>query len=167
MATNIHWLDGPWRGRLGLAARPRGGDWLRDEMESWRRAGADGILSLLTREEERELALESESNAAMANRLAFMSFPIPDRQVPASESNVAKLLEELDAKLNSGKSVVVHCRQGIGRTGLVAASLLITKGWDPENAIKHVSAARGVAVPETVEQLRWIEDFGAKLAAAR
>jgi len=111
--------------------------------------------------------LEREPGAAMANRLAFMSFPIPDRQAPASEANVAQLFDELDAKLNSRKSVVVHCRQGIGRTGLVAASLLITKRWDPENAIKHVSAARGVSIPETDEQLRWIEDFGAKLAAAK
>jgi hypothetical protein len=43
--TKFHWLSGPWRGRLGMAARPRGGGWLADEMAAWRQAGADAVLS--------------------------------------------------------------------------------------------------------------------------
>lgn len=32
-------IPGPWRGRLSIVARPRGGDWLDDEVSAWRRAG--------------------------------------------------------------------------------------------------------------------------------
>jgi hypothetical protein len=49
--TNLYWVDGPWPGKLALAARPRGGDWLGDEVVSWKRNGVDAVLSLLTPEE--------------------------------------------------------------------------------------------------------------------
>ena len=44
MSTNLYWADGPWSGKLALAARPRGGDWLGDEISAWRKAGVDTIL---------------------------------------------------------------------------------------------------------------------------
>ena len=59
MATELHWVHGPWAGRLALAARPRGGDWLRDEILGWKRSGIDTVCSLLTKEEERDLDVES------------------------------------------------------------------------------------------------------------
>lgn len=74
MWTELYWLDGPWPGKLAVAARPRGGDWLGDEMTSWRRAGVDALLSLLTPDEERDLDLRSEANEAEANGIEFLSF---------------------------------------------------------------------------------------------
>jgi len=46
--------SGFWPGRLGIAARPRGGDWLIDELRSWRKAGVHVVVSLLTPDEERD-----------------------------------------------------------------------------------------------------------------
>jgi protein-tyrosine phosphatase len=68
---------------------------------------------------------------ARTQGVAFLSFPIPDRQVPLPESSLSKALEELEGELEAGRNVVLHCRQGIGRTGLVAACLLLTKGLAP------------------------------------
>jgi len=59
MPTNLYWADGPWPGKLALAARPRGGDWLEDEIAAWRKAGADTVLSLLTPDEEQDLDLKN------------------------------------------------------------------------------------------------------------
>ena len=28
----VYWLDGPWLGRLAIVARPRGDEWLTDEL---------------------------------------------------------------------------------------------------------------------------------------
>jgi len=55
--TKLYWIKGPWPGKLALAARPRGGDWLEDEIAAWRDAGINAIVSLLTAEEEQELDL--------------------------------------------------------------------------------------------------------------
>jgi protein-tyrosine phosphatase len=164
MWTELHWVDGPWPGKLALASRPRGGDWLEDEMAGWRRAGVDTVLSLLTPEEERDLDLKREAQAAKAEGMKFASLPIPDRQAPNSESEVSATLDRVDADLSAGKNVVIHCRQGIGRTGLVAACLLVAKGLTPEAAVKNLSAARGTQVPETAEQRRWIDHYAAVLA---
>ena len=159
IATELYWLDGPWRGKLALAPRPRGGDWLSDELASWQQAGINTVVSLLTPEEERDLGLASEQRETKAHGMVFRSFPIPDRQVPNSEIKLARLLDQIDQDLTSGKNVVLHCRQGIGRTGLVAACLLVTKGSETNAAIKQLSDLRGVSIPETSEQRRWIDHY--------
>jgi len=164
MGTELYWVDGPWPGKLALAARPRGGDWLADEIADWRRAGIDTVLSLLTPDEEGDLDLQNEGTEVRTQGLEFVSLPIPDRQVPASEASITSALERLDTTLRSGKNAVIHCRQGVGRTGLVAACLLVTKGLNPETAVRNLSAARGVAIPETPEQRRWIDHYAAILA---
>lgn len=164
MWTELHWVEGPWRGKLALASRPRGGEWLQDELARWQRAGVQTVLSLLTPEEEQDLSLTHEERETKGHGMAFRSFPIPDRQVPDSETKLAKLLEKLDRELASGKNVVLHCRQGIGRTGLVAACLLVTKGLETKTAIKRLSAARGTPIPETPEQRLWIDHYASTFA---
>jgi hypothetical protein len=43
MRTELYWIERPWRGRLAIMPRPRGGDWLDDEIQSWRRSGVDVV----------------------------------------------------------------------------------------------------------------------------
>lgn len=164
MWTKLHWVEGPWAGKLALAARPRGGEWLPEEIAHWQRSGIAVVLSLLTPEEEVDLDLAWESAIVSGSGMTFLSYPIPDRQVPLSESSLIPTLETLDRELAAGRNAVLHCRQGIGRTGLVAACLLITKGVDTETAIQQLSATRGLQVPETSEQRHWIERFATALA---
>jgi protein-tyrosine phosphatase len=163
MASKLYWLDQAWPGRLALAARPRGGDWLADEVADWKRAGISSVLSLLEHHEEEDLGLCGEADEAGRQGLEFISFPIPDRHVPASEETVAQILDRVEDALTSGKNVVVHCRQGVGRTGLVAACWLVKKGMSPGAAVERVSAARGVDVPETPEQREWIDHYATAL----
>jgi protein-tyrosine phosphatase len=163
MLTPIHWVHGPWNGRLGLSARPRGGDWLDDEIAAWRDAGIHLILSHLTPEEESDLGLQGEKNQALQCGLKFLSFPVPDRETPASVRDALVNFELVDQALSQGENVLVHCRQGIGRAALSAVCLLILKGISVDEAVRMVSHARGVQVPETVEQRAWIDDFAARL----
>jgi protein-tyrosine phosphatase len=167
MRKDIYWLDGPWPGKLAVAARPRGGDWLKDDVASWRRSGIGTVLSLLTPEEERDLDLRDEAGEAKAQGMEFASFPIPDRQVPRSEAKWAEVLEKMNRNLLDGKNVLVHCRQGIGRSGLVAACLLVRNGMSPGAAVESVSAARGLSVPETAEQRDWIDQYAAALSSTK
>src|SRR5205823_329270 len=84
MRTELYWIEGPWRGRLAIMPRPRGGDWLEDEIQSWRRSGVDVVVSLLTCEERTELNLRDEESLCRANSIEFISFPIVDRSIPSS-----------------------------------------------------------------------------------
>lgn len=167
MKVEFYWVDGPWPGKLAVSPRPRGGDWLEDEIAAWHRSGIDSVVSLLTSDEEQSLDLKREAVAAKAQKMNFISYPIPDLQVPGSPTELSSLLEQMNADLSAGKSVLIHCRQGIGRSGLVAACLLTTKGLDPASAVKRVSKARGLQVPETREQRQWIDHYAATLAGAK
>jgi protein-tyrosine phosphatase len=167
MARNFYFIDGPWPGKLAIAARPRGGDWLQDELAHWHDAGINSIVSLLTTEEEESLDLTKEAQLARANGMSFVSFPVPDRQVPESRAQATDLLDQINRDLSAGNNVVVHCRQGIGRSGLVAASLLVMRGQDVKSALARLGRLRGVSVPETPEQVRWLDQYAASLAASK
>jgi protein-tyrosine phosphatase len=156
MKPELFRITGPWHGWLAIAARPRGGDWLQDEASGWRRAGIDVMVSLLEADEAAQLDLVDEAKAAAANSIRFISFPIPDRGVPASAPSAASLIAAISDALDCGNNVAVHCRQGLGRSGLIAAGVLTSAGIDPDRAIEVVSAARGQTVPETPAQRSWI-----------
>ena len=166
MRTELYWIAGDDPGRLAIMPRPRGGDWLEDEIQSWRRAGVDVVVSLLTDEEIADLDLAEESGLCRANGIHFLSFPIPDRTVPSEREAFSDFVADLGERLNGGENIAIHCRQGIGRAALLAICVLVGAGLEAEEAIRKVSAARGFSVPETPEQQRYIEDFARSRPAA-
>lgn len=156
MRATTYWIENPWPGKLAIIPRPRGGDWLEDEVRAWQQAGLEVIVSLLADDELADLDLLREAELSRAAGLTFISFPITDRSVPVSRPAALELLRKLISLLNSGKNIGIHCRQGIGRAALVATSLLVLSGVTPEAALQKVSAARGCSVPETAEQRAWV-----------
>ncbi len=105
MTPSIYPIPGPWKGQLAILARPRGGDWLADEIQYWRGAGFDVVVSLLDLAEQEELGLTEEGSLAEAQDIRFFSFPILDRGVPHSLSATAALLVKLRHEIQAGKSV--------------------------------------------------------------
>jgi len=156
MRTEVYWVLGPWPGRLGVVPRPRGGDWLADEVRSWRASKIDVVASLLAPDEIAELDLQAEEALARREGLEYYAFPIPDYSVPQSRTELLRFLGPLEEALESGKNVAVHCRAGIGRSSIVVASLLVSAGLDPEEAFRRIEKARGRPVPDTPEQREWV-----------
>lgn len=156
MRTEVYWVPGPWPGRLGVVPRPRGGDWLADEVRSWKGAQIDVVASLLTPEETAELDLQGEETLTREQGLGYCSFPIPDYSVPRSRADLLRFLDRLEEALESGKNVAVHCRAGIGRSSIVVASLLVSAGLEPKEAFRRIEKARGRPVPDTPEQRDWV-----------
>jgi predicted protein tyrosine phosphatase len=163
----VFWITGPWRGRLGILPRPRGGDWLGVETRAWRAAGVDMVVSLLEPDEEAQLVLEDEAAAAVASGVEFRSFPIPDRGVPVSRESLAELVSGIVDVLKTGRNVAVHCRQGIGRSGLIVGGVLVAAGKDLNTALKTIEESRGLEVPETNEQRQWLRDFASWLTSTQ
>jgi protein-tyrosine phosphatase len=159
MRTEPYWIPGSGPGRIAIMPRPRGGDWLEDEVRSWRSAGVDVVLSLLTDDEIADLDLAEEATICQAHDIECLSFPIVDRSVPSSKDAVKELVTGLAKRLAEGKSVAIHCRQGIGRAALIAICVLVATGLDSDAATERVSTERGCSVPETTEQKRWIAEF--------
>jgi protein-tyrosine phosphatase len=155
----LYWIKTQLPGKLAVSARPRGGDWLEDEIEGWRRAGIDAVVSLLTSAESKEMKLEQEASLSRNHGIRFLSLPIEDRGVPNSVSEAASVVANVKEMLQQGANVAVHCRQGIGRSGMIAAAVLTATGLSPDTALNRVSEARGLPVPETDQQREWVTEF--------
>jgi hypothetical protein len=104
MIPDLFWIMGPWRGRLAISTRPRGGDWLEDEIRGWHSAHVDSVVSLLEKDEERQLQLDGEGTVAEANGIHFISFPIVDRGVPTSTPSAVSLLRSVNRALERGRT---------------------------------------------------------------
>jgi protein-tyrosine phosphatase len=160
MFTTVFWVPSD-RGRLGVMPRPRGGDWLEDEVRALREQGVDVLASLLTTEEADELDLHTEAAACAAAGIRFVNHPVPDRGLPGSATAFRETAHSLAAELEKGATVVVHCRQGVGRASILAVAVLAAHGASVPEAFERVAAARGRPVPDTPEQRAWVTEFEA------
>jgi hypothetical protein len=89
--------------RIAIVARPRGGDWLSDELSALSRGGIDVLVSMLTDEESTELGLERESEDCEAAAITFVNLPMPDRSVPADADEFLRRVEQLAEMVREGR----------------------------------------------------------------
>jgi protein-tyrosine phosphatase len=159
MQVAIYWVGEFPAGRIGIMPRPRGGDWLEDEIISLRQSNVDAVISLLEPAEVFELDLSQEEEFCQKHGIAFYSFSIADRQVPDSLTAAQKIVAQLASLVSEGKSLVIHCRQGIGRSSMIAACVLVGGGGSVADAFEKIELARGCQVPDTREQRDWVKRF--------
>jgi ADP-ribosyl-[dinitrogen reductase] hydrolase len=54
--------------------------------------------------------------------------------------------------LKEGHNIVIHCKGGLGRTGTIAARLLIELGFDPKTAIQCVRHGRPGSIENNLQE---------------
>ncbi len=150
------WVELDAGRRVAIVPRPRGGDWLEDELRAIKEAGVDVLVSMLTPPERGELGLDNEAATSRQVGLEFLSFPVKDRETPESTADVRRVVCELRKKLHAGRTVATHCRASIGRSSLMLACLMVDEGWSAAKAFEELSSARGTRVPDTAEQVQWV-----------
>jgi len=143
-------------GKLFLCPKPRGGDWIEDEITGFSELGVEALVSLLTLDEALDFGLCEEKWFCEQMGIQFTQFPVDDRSLPDQFKPFLELALEHLQILHRGGHVVVHCREGIGRSSLFCASILYFHGIWPEEALKIIAEARGHAIPDTEEQKDWI-----------
>lgn len=159
--SDIFWIEGDPSG-LAIVLRPRGNDWLEDELRRMKSSGINLLVSLLENDEAGELGLSEEGALATRIGLAYLSFPIEDRHVPPDTASFRGFVAGLATRLRAGERIGVHCRGSIGRASVTAASVLIHLGWAPSAALDAIETARGCQIPDTPEQRDWILRYKAK-----
>jgi protein-tyrosine phosphatase len=157
--SRLHWIETPTGGRVAIAARPRGDDWLESEITGWKSAGLDVVVSLFEPDEISELGLRREAELCRAQGIEFISFPIADRGLPKSHDETWQLVRFIADGIAAGGRPLIHCRAGIGRSSVIAACALICSGIEAERALALIKDARGVSVPDTEEQRDWVIAF--------
>jgi protein-tyrosine phosphatase len=155
-SSEIFWIDGNPPPGLAIVLRPRGGDWLEDELLRMKRAGITTLVSLLEDEEALELGLGEERKLATTVGLTYLQYPIPDRHTPPDSAGFRQFVKILTKRLQAGERMGIHCRGSIGRASITTSCALIHLGWNPEKALAAIEAARGCTIPDTPEQRDWI-----------
>ncbi len=150
-------------GRIGMTFCPgkkdpgaMTGAWDRDldtDLLAIRDWGASLLVTLVEDHELELLGVPDLGQRARGNGMDWLHLPIVDVSVPSTrfEDDWPVYAGDMVTRLQGGESLVLHCRGGLGRTGLVAARLLIELGSDPGEAIRRVRERRPGAV-ETSEQ---------------
>lgn len=156
MSPDIYKVELIGSGSLSVMAKPVSGEWIEDEFSGIASWGIDRIVSLLENHEASEVGLGAEQQLAEKYDMEFISYPIPDRGLPSSVKEYLEFTKRLYHETAGGLNTVIHCRAGIGRTGIIAAGVLLHCGFEPKDAIDHISKQRGVAVPDTQEQIDWV-----------
>ncbi len=90
-------------GRLAIAARPRGGDWLEQDLSRLASSGWTVLVSALEKSEEQELDLIQENSIAIGLGLRFVAFPIRDRGLPEMNRTL-DLISDLKHVFGNGGS---------------------------------------------------------------
>lgn len=162
MMKNIYWIRHAEPSKLAIVSRPRGGDWLEDDLAALKRDGINVLVSLLTDPEAKELGLSTERKIAEALELRFISYPIPDRATPSAPVSFRRLVLEAVIAIQSGKRVEVHCRGCIGRATVTTAAVLVELGWSAEDALALIEESRGCPVPDTLKQRDWIQRYASE-----
>ncbi|MBL0743948.1 phosphatase domain-containing putative toxin [Chryseolinea lacunae] len=159
MHTKIYWLHTYAHGaKLGIMARPRGNDWLDTEINNLKKQNVKVLITLLELHEVRELGLQQEEHLCSQYDITYFNFPIPDRGVPAIGNKTEDLIRSVQQRLELGQSIVIHCRMGIGRSSIIAGAVMLKTMQNPKNILFHISNIRGLSVPDTAEQTKWLEN---------
>ena len=154
-------LLGPGEGRLGLTICPgkkdRSAHWDRDlgeDLDLIRDWGASAVVTLIEDHELRLLAVEDLGQEVKRRGMDWMHLPIRDVNVPDDRFERAWALTgpTLHRRIDRGEGILIHCRGGLGRTGLVAGLILVEGGVTPRQAIVRVRAVRPHAIETRAQE---------------
>ena len=161
------WGDHAPSGRVGLTFCPgkkqphaMTGGWERDlgiDLEAVEQWSAAAVVSLIEPHELISLGVPRLGDEISRRSMAWLHLPIADVSTPPDqfEASWAAHGEGLRARLRDGFNVMVHCKGGLGRAGMVAAKLLVELGAEPQEAVAQVRAVRPGAI-ETPSQRDYV-----------
>lgn len=146
-------LPVPQGGYLILSAQPASLGSTSEALQAYRQAGAKLLISLLPAHEIDALGLAELPQECSEQALPWAHCPINDFSAPDEnfEARWRTVSATVHALLDQGQALALHCRAGLGRTGTIAARILMERGMSAQAAIELVRQVRHGAI-ETERQ---------------
>ncbi|MCD7060501.1 phosphatase domain-containing protein [Pelagibacterium xiamenense] len=160
MSFSIWQVDLSNGGCVGMCRLPGATGTLNADLDvifDWR---PDVVVSLTGEDEMAAAGAGALGARLIAGGIEWIHWPIVDYGEPAGEgaNRWPAIRERLIGQLGDGKAVLVHCRGGQGRSGMLALRLLVEMGWAPDQALAALREGVPGAV-ESREQMRWATEL--------
>ncbi|HCK5048212.1 TPA: cyclin-dependent kinase inhibitor 3 family protein [Pseudomonas aeruginosa] len=135
---------------------------LVDSLATLKQAGASAVISLMPASELASNGAEDIGKQCQAQDMAWFHLPVADEQVPLEDFGQGwkACKQSILERLNAGQDIAIHCKGGSGRTGLIAARIMIEAGIPRADAIALVQALRPKAIQHPAH-INWITQFDA------
>lgn len=108
-----------------------------DHANDFLRRGVDAVIDL-----EGDVDTAIPEQEGQRGTTLYVYWPIEDKEEMPEEDVVRSVAQFVSALLDRDKEVLVHCRSGHNRSGLVCARALIERGTGPDEAIEKVRSGR-------------------------
>jgi protein tyrosine/serine phosphatase len=129
-------------GSLWLSAMPgRFNSWREFEREA-QQEKLHMVVCLTGRDEMRELSPQYHAAVEKGGTsFEWVHLPVPNFGVPQDRAAFRQGVDLVVQQLQAGRSVMLHCAAGMGRTGSTAACVLKALGLSAHEALERVRAA--------------------------
>lgn len=116
--------------------------------------GAGAVITLMPEDEMASNAVANLGELCAAAGLQWFHLPIGDDHPPGADFAAAWEAQRsaVHQLLDTGGRIAIHCKGGSGRTGLMAAQILIERGRSKDEARAAVKALRPKALSLDVHQ---------------
>ncbi|MCU0989746.1 MAG: hypothetical protein MUE63_09250 [Xanthomonadales bacterium] len=116
--------------------------------------GAGAVITLMPEDEMASNAVANLGALCAAAGLQWFHLPIADDHPPGADFAAAWEAQRsaVHQLLDTGGRIAIHCKGGSGRTGLMAAQILIERGRSKDEARAAVKALRPKALSLDVHQ---------------
>jgi protein-tyrosine phosphatase len=114
--------------------------------------GVDRLVCLLEKEELEQLKIPDLLAEANTRGMMTEHLPLPDDGLPASMEKFSVLVDTVVNAIATGETVLIHCKGGQGRTGMLAAACLVRLGYTPEAAIATIRQVRAGALSAAIKR---------------
>lgn len=126
-----------------------------DRVQSW---GAAAVVTLMSQDELSALKVAQLGDEVENRGMLWFQLPVANHHLPDADFECQWVYAgvRLRGLMRAGKKVLVHCGSGLGRTGVIAARLLVELGDSHEQAILKVREARPGTLQESA-QVQFLE----------
>lgn len=138
-------INGYHKGKLTICRQPFSNEEFH-KIKAWE---ADAIVTMTNKE---EFEIDDFEKKMSICSVRWIHLPVKDFDTPTENINI--IICELLDLLESNKRILIHCKGGQGRSGMIAMRLLVEQGLAPDSALNRIRKVRPLAV-ETEMQKDW------------
>ena len=124
----------------------------------WHQVRTEAVGAIVCLAEEYEIRLKSSKYAEALEAgtvpCSVLPFEIREGGVPENRDGFWALASDIANRLKSGEVVLIHCAGGVGRTAMLAISVLLALGEPMKEAESVVSRAGSIV--ETMPQIEMV-----------